>query len=73
MSERKLSIPQQIEQRAYELYLERGGEHGNDRADWLTAENELTELPEQSNSGATKAWTAAAALQVTSPKSARVA
>ena len=73
MSERKLSIPQQIEQRAYELYLERGGKHGHDRADWLTAENELTELPEQSNSGATKAWTAAAALQVTSPKSARVA
>ena len=73
MSERKLPIPRQIEQRAYELYLERGGEHGHDRADWLTAENELTELPEQSNSGATKAWTAAAALQVPSPKSARVA
>jgi hypothetical protein len=70
MSERKLSIPQ-IEQRAYELYLERGGEHGHDRADWLTAENELAELPEQSNSGATKAWTAAAALQATSPKGAR--
>jgi len=52
MSERKLSIPQQIEQRAYELYLERGGKHGHDQADWLTAENELTELPEQSNSGA---------------------
>jgi hypothetical protein len=51
MSERKLSIPQQIEQRAYELYLERGGEHGHDRADWLAAENELTELPEQFNSG----------------------
>jgi Protein of unknown function (DUF2934) len=73
MSERKLSMPQQIEQRAYELYLERGGEHGHDRADWLTAENELIELPEQSNSGATKAWTAAAALQATSPKGARVA
>ena len=74
MSERKLSIPQQIEQRAYELYLERGGEHGHDRADWLTAENDLTELPEQSNSGATEAWTAAAAaLQATSPKGARVA
>ena len=56
MSETKLSTPQQIEQRAYELYLERGGEHGHDRADWLAAENELTEIPEQSNSGATKAW-----------------
>ena len=59
MSERKLSIPQQIEQRAYELYLERGGEHGHDRADWLTAENELTELPEQANSGAPKVRAAA--------------
>jgi Protein of unknown function (DUF2934) len=64
MSERKLSIPQQIEHRAYELYLERGGEHGHDRADWLTAENELTGLPEQSNSGATKAWNASAALEI---------
>ena len=73
MSERKLSIPQQIEQRAYELYLERGGEDGGDLADWLAAERELTELPEQSNSGATKAWTAAAALQATSPKSGRIA
>jgi hypothetical protein len=61
MSERQLSIPQQIEHRAYELYLERGGEHGHDRADWLTAENELTGLPEQSNSGMTNAWNAAAA------------
>jgi hypothetical protein len=73
MSERKLSAPQQIEQRAYELYLKRGGEDGHDRADWLAAENELTELPEQSNSGTIKAWNAAAALQATSPKAGRVA
>ena len=73
MSERKLSIPQQIERRAYELYVERGGEHGHDRADWLTAENELTASPERSNSGATKASTAAATLQATSPKGAWVA
>ena len=73
MSERKLSTPQKIEQRAYELYLERGGEHGHDRADWLAAENELTELSAQSNSGATKAWTAATDLQATSQKGGRVA
>jgi hypothetical protein len=73
MSETKLSTPQQIEQRAYELYLERGGEHGHDRADWLAAENELTEIPEQSNSGATKAWNAATDVQATSPKAGRVA
>jgi hypothetical protein len=29
MSERKLSTPEQIDQRAYQLYLECGGEDGN--------------------------------------------
>jgi hypothetical protein len=32
---------EQIEARAYELYLQRGGEHGHDVEDWLIAENEL--------------------------------
>ena len=27
--------------RAYELYLARGGSHGNDWEDWLTAEREI--------------------------------
>jgi Protein of unknown function (DUF2934) len=35
---------EQIERRAYEIYLERGGEAGNELADWLAAEAELTEL-----------------------------
>jgi hypothetical protein len=30
-----------IEQRAYELYLSRGGAHGSDWEDWLAAEREL--------------------------------
>ena len=30
-----------VERRAYELYLERGGEHGHDLDDWLQAEREL--------------------------------
>jgi hypothetical protein len=33
--------PEQIAQRAYELYLERGGIDGYDREDWLRAEEEL--------------------------------
>lgn len=45
MSETKPS-EEQIEQRAYELYLERGCEHGRDIEDWLEAERELTELAE---------------------------
>lgn len=30
-----------IERRAYELFVQRGGEHGHDWEDWLTAEREL--------------------------------
>ena len=30
--------------RAYELFLQRGCEHGHDWEDWLTAERELTAL-----------------------------
>jgi hypothetical protein len=29
--------------RAYEIYMARGGEHGNDLDDWLQAERELIE------------------------------
>jgi hypothetical protein len=32
---------ERIAQRAYELYLARGGTHGSDWDDWLTAEREL--------------------------------
>jgi hypothetical protein len=33
----------QLAQRAYELYLARGGEDGQDMEDWLNAERELRE------------------------------
>lgn len=36
---------EQIAQRAYELYLARGGVHGYAREDWLEAEKQLTKLP----------------------------
>lgn len=35
------SKPRVIAKRAYELFLQRGGEHGRDWEDWLTAEREL--------------------------------
>jgi hypothetical protein len=38
----KTPAKKRIEQRAYELYLERGGPHGKDLQDWLNAEGELT-------------------------------
>jgi Protein of unknown function (DUF2934) len=34
---------EEIELRAYEIYVKRGGENGRELDDWLTAEKELTE------------------------------
>jgi hypothetical protein len=39
-----------IAQRAYELYLSRGGAHGGDFDDWLAAERELTGSAAQTES-----------------------
>ncbi len=36
---------EQIRKRAYEIYLQRGCQHGHDRDDWLQAEYELLQLP----------------------------
>jgi len=38
------SIRAQIEFRAYEVFLARGGAHGDDLADWFKAERELNVL-----------------------------
>jgi len=38
----------QIRVRAYELYLERGGGHGNDLDDWFAAERELSSAASRS-------------------------
>ena len=37
-----LTREEKIRHRAYEIYLERGGELGHDLEDWLQAEHELT-------------------------------
>jgi hypothetical protein len=37
---------ERIRRRAYEMYLARGGGHGNDLEDWLQAERELTDQSE---------------------------
>ena len=34
-------IQKSIEQRAFELYVQRGGLHGSDQHDWLQAEQEI--------------------------------
>lgn len=42
MNERKEASKQEISERAYELYLQRGGESGKDVEDWVRAEQELS-------------------------------
>ena len=44
MTNRNLPATEQIRQRGYELYLQRGGGDGRDVGDWLAAERELTGL-----------------------------
>jgi hypothetical protein len=38
---------EEIERRAYQIYLEHGFQPGNELADWLAAERELRETPEK--------------------------
>jgi Protein of unknown function (DUF2934) len=65
MSDRKTPTTQEIEHRAYEIYLEHGCGDGHDVDDWLAAEKELTELSEQSDSGTPRAHAASAGSQAT--------
>ena len=39
-----LNLADEIRARAYELYEQRGREHGNDVEDWLRAEKEIKEI-----------------------------
>ncbi len=41
--EKKKATREEIERRAYEIYLERGGRDGSDIEDWVVAERELME------------------------------
>ncbi len=43
-----LPLEEQIQRRAYELYVERGSESGSDLDDWLQAEEEVRKVHEQS-------------------------
>ena len=36
------NVEDEIRRRAYEIYEERGGEHGHDLDDWVRAEAEVT-------------------------------
>ncbi len=56
--EQELPTREQIEVRAYEIYLQRGGEDGRPEDDWLQAEQEL--LDEYAASSAPKTATATA-------------
>lgn len=41
MTENRLPTVEEINRRAYGLFIERGGQHGNDVQDWVKAEKEL--------------------------------
>jgi hypothetical protein len=43
----EIPIHEQIERRAYQIYLEHGFHSGNALGDWLAAEKELTEPSER--------------------------
>jgi len=47
-STKKLSPQQKIQQRAYEIYLERNGAPGNPLEDWVRAEREILQKPRKS-------------------------
>ncbi|HKN73791.1 MAG TPA: DUF2934 domain-containing protein [Candidatus Acidoferrum sp.] len=42
-TDKKTATQKEIELRAYEIYLQRCGEDGNQLSDWLTAEKELND------------------------------
>jgi hypothetical protein len=68
MPEQTQNFPnrEQIERRAYEIYLQRGGVDGSDVADWIVAEEELKATSKESASERTEHPQRAA--QVARPK-----
>jgi hypothetical protein len=63
MSEPKMSTAERIEKRAYALYVERGSVDGRALEDWLAAERELIEVPEESTSAVPRTRAASAGRQ----------
>ena len=51
----ELPTHEQIERRAYQIYLERGFHPDNASADWLAAEKELTEPSEREDANTSPA------------------
>lgn len=51
---------EQIRQRAYEIYLARGGENGRDLEDWIKAEREFSQSNLKQDVGTQKARSAVA-------------
>jgi hypothetical protein len=63
MSDAKIPTVEEIEKRAYGLYLERGSEDGHALEDWLAAERELIEVQEEPTSAAPRTRAASAGTQ----------
>jgi hypothetical protein len=67
------SVREMIERRAYQLFLERGGEHGYHIQDWLQAERDTlgTLEPQQKSGGNGKSQAKAAAAPAPAPAKKR--
>ena len=48
-----LPLEERVRRRAYEIYLQRGGQDGSDTDDWLQAEEEIQRETEDARSGST--------------------
>ena len=45
MTQRRELSAEEVSKHAYNLYIQRGGEHGKDIEDWITAEKQLSAEP----------------------------
>lgn len=47
MQKQSIPLEEQIRQRAYQIYLQRGGQHASELDDWLKAEAEFRQAEEE--------------------------
>jgi len=51
-----LPLEEQIQRRAYDLYVQRGNQPGSELDDWLQAEEEIRRAEEEATDGAWRSW-----------------
>ena len=51
-----LPLEEQIQRRAYDLYVQRGNQPGSELDDWLQAEEEIRRAEEEATDWAWRSW-----------------